>query len=125
MEEIIINYNQITKVKVNRKSINIDVRYRGKPRAFEDFILKLFGGYKPYFSIYNGMDVVKLKEIEEWCAKNDCYVENNTIYYKPYLKIYLSSGYNDYMFISYDTEKEMDDEIEQIKNKIPTLIIEC
>ena len=125
MENIIeiINYNQIAKIDVYYKKVNRELIYIYEPKKILDKILKKIGLFKPYFKIrfYPDKVIINKDFIDQYLDNNNSYMEDNIVYYKPYLKIFLSNGTIENLF--YENEEDMRAEIIHIKNMIPALLI--
>lgn len=125
MENIIeiINYNQIAKIDVYYKKVNKELIYIYEPKTILDKIIKKIGLFKPYFKIrfYPDKVIINKDFIDQYLDNNNSYMEDNIVYYKPYLKIFLSNGTIENLF--YENEEDMRAEIIHIKNMIPALLI--
>lgn len=125
MENIIeiINYNQIAKIDVYYKKVNRELIYIYEPKKILDKILKKIGLFKPYFKnrFYPDKEIINKDFIDQYLDNNNSYMEDNIVYYKPYLKIFLSNGIIENLF--YENEEDMRAEINHIKNIIPALLI--
>lgn len=125
MENIIeiINYNQIAKIDVYYKKVNSELIYIYEPKTILDKIIKKIGLFKPYFKIrfYPDKVIINKDFIDQYLDNNNSYMEDNIVYYKPYLKIFLSNGTIENLF--YENEENMRAEIIRIKNMIPALLI--
>ena len=119
----IINCNQIAKINVHYKKVNIELIYIYEPKKILDKILKKIGKFKPYFKIrfYLDKEIINKDFIDQYLDDNNSYMEDNIVYYKPYLTIFLSNGTIEDIY--YENEEDMRDEIIRIKNIIPTLLI--
>ena len=122
MKEI-INCNQIAKINVHYKKVNSELIYIYEPKKILDKILKKIGLFKPYFKIRFCLDkeIINKDLIDQYLDDNNSYMEDNIVYYKPHLKIFLSNGTIEKLF--YENEEDMRAEINHIKNIIPALLI--
>lgn len=119
----IINCNQIAKITVHYKKVNSELIYIYEPKKILDKILKKIGLFKPYFKFrfYPNKEIINKDLIDQYLDDNNSYMEDNIVYYKPYLKIFLSNGTIEKLF--YENEEDMRAEINHIKNIIPALLI--
>lgn len=119
----IINCNQIAKITVHYKKVNSELIYIYEPKKILDKILKKIGLFKPYFKkrFYPDKVIINKDFIDQYLDNNNSYMEDNIVYYKPYLKIFLSNGTIEKLF--YENEEDMRAEINHIKNIIPALLI--
>ena len=122
MKEI-INYNQIAKINVHYKKANSELIYIYEPKKILDKILKKIGLFKPYFKFRFCLDkeIINKDLIDQYLDDNNSYMEDNIVYYKPHLKIFLSNGTIEKLF--YENEEDMRSEIIHITNIIPALLI--
>lgn len=121
MKEI-INCNQIAKITVHYKKVNSELIYIYEPKKILDKILKKIGVFKPYFKkFYLDKEIINKDLIDQYLDDNNSYMEDNIVYYKPYLKIFLSNGSIEKLF--YENEEDMRAEIIHITNIIPALLI--
>lgn len=122
MKEI-INYNQIAKINVHYKKVNSELIYIYEPKKILDKILKKIGLFKPYFKFRFCLDkeIINKDLIDQYLDDNNSYMEDNIVYYKPHLKIFLSNGTIEKLF--YENEEDMRSEIIHITNIIPALLI--
>lgn len=122
MKEI-INCNQIAKINVHYKKVNSELIYIYEPKKILDKILKKIGLFKPYFKFRFCLDkeIINKDLIDQYLDDNNSYMEDNIVYYKPHLKIFLSNGTIEKLF--YENEEDMRAEIIHIKNMIPALLI--
>lgn len=119
----IINCNQIAKITVHYKKVNSELIYIYEPKKILDKILKKIGLFKPYFKFRFCLDkeIINKDLIDQYLDDNNSYMEDNIVYYKPHLKIFLSNGTIEKLF--YENEEDMRAEINHIKNIIPALLI--
>lgn len=119
----IINCNQIAKITVHYKKVNSELIYIYEPKKILDKILKKIGLFKPYFKnrFYPDKEIINKDLIDQYLDDNNSYMEDNIVYYKPHLKIFLSNGTIEKLF--YENEEDMRAEIIHIKNIIPALLI--
>lgn len=119
----IINCNQIAKITVHYKKVNSELIYIYEPKKILDKILKKIGLFKPYFKFrfYPNKEIINKDLIDQYLDDNNSYMEDNIVYYKPHLKIFLSNGTIEKLF--YENEEDMRAEINHIKNIIPALLI--
>lgn len=119
----IINCNQIAKITVHYKKVNNELIYIYEPKKILDKILKKIGLFKPYFKFrfYPNKEIINKDLIDQYLDDNNSYMEDNIVYYKPHLKIFLSNGTIEKLF--YENEEDMRAEINHIKNIIPALLI--
>ena len=123
MIEEIINCNQIAKINVHYKKVNSELIYIYEPKTILDKILKKIGLFKPYFKnrFYPDKVIINKDLIDQYLDDNNSYMEDNIVYYKPHLKIFLSNGTIEKLF--YENEEDMRAEIIHITNIIPALLI--
>jgi hypothetical protein len=94
----LINPEQITNIKVWEKKVNLNWHFTIRNiNTISNFFRKLLGmtllkttqiGYQTTCDI----DDMLFTEKEVLANNDDCYIENNVVYYSPYLTINLSNG---------------------------------
>ena len=114
---------EIAKITVHYKKVNSELIYIYEPKKILDKILKKIGLFKPYFKIRFCLDkeIINKDLIDQYLDDNNSYMEDNIVYYKPHLKIFLSNGTIEKLF--YENEEDMRAEIIHITNIIPALLI--
>jgi hypothetical protein len=94
-------------MKINKEqicSVEKKVNVVNENYTFEKAERSLFSSREEgFYYLWNYRSPVTIEEIEE----NNCFIKNQTVYFKPYLKFWMSNRYNQIVF--FDTEEELNE----------------